>query len=340
MKFRTELYPLSLQKKLTLSNKIILMGSCFSENIGEKLIENKFETLINPFGVIFNPLSVVELLEWIIEDKNGNSLLKNIDKFYVQHDEVWYNYHLHSKIASLDKEELKEIITQKARQTFDFLETADTLILTFGTAFMYELKEEKIPIANCHKQPKEIFYKRLIELETAKIKLEDFINKLNLLSTTQNQKKKQIILTVSPVRHLKEGLVENSVSKSILRVMVHYLTEVFENVVYFPSYELVLDDLRDYRFYESDLLHPNQQAIDYIWQKFSENYFDNSTQGFLKKWQKIRSSLAHKPFFPTRKSHQIFTEKLISDIENLQQEFKIDLKEEIKRVKNSNIKLV
>jgi hypothetical protein len=139
---------------------------------------------------------------------------------------------------------------------------------------------------------------------------------------------------------LKEGLVENSVSKSILRVLAHSIcqnkTEKFENCVYFPSYELVLDDLRDYRFYEADLLHPNAQAIDYIWQKFSENYFDTDTQNFLKKWQKMRYSLAHKPFFPNRKTHQDFTQKLISDLERLQKEFQIDIQEEIDFLKNNN----
>ncbi|WP_338814139.1 GSCFA domain-containing protein [Bernardetia sp. Wsw4-3y2] len=339
MKFRTELHPISLQKKINLSNKIVTMGSCFSENIGQKLLQNKFETLINPFGVIFNPLSVIQLLEWIIEEKNGDVLMDNLENFYIQHDEVWYNYHLHSKIASQDKEELKPIVKLKAKQTFEFLEKADTIILTFGTAFMYELLGEngnnKIPISNCHKQPKNLFNKKLIDLEIAKVKFEHFIKKINLFG----EKEKQIIITVSPVRHLKEGLVENSVSKSILRVLAHFLTEKFENVNYFPSYELVLDDLRDYRFYESDLLHPNAQAIEYIWRKFSENYFDDKTQLFLKKWQKIASSLAHRPFFPNRKSHQDFIQKLISDIEKVEKEFKIELKEEIEFLKNNNLKL-
>ncbi|WP_338791218.1 GSCFA domain-containing protein [Bernardetia sp. MNP-M8] len=339
MKFRTELHPISLQKKINLSNKIVTMGSCFSENIGQKLLQNKFETLINPFGVIFNPLSVIQLLEWIIEEKNGDVLMDNLENFYIQHDEVWYNYHLHSKIASQDKEELKPIVKTKAKQTFEFLEKADTIILTFGTAFMYELLGEngnnKIPISNCHKQPKNLFNKKLIDLEIAKVKFEHFIKKINLFG----EKEQQIIITVSPVRHLKEGLVENSVSKSILRVLAHFLTEKFENVNYFPSYELVLDDLRDYRFYESDLLHPNAQAIEYIWRKFSENYFDDKTQLFLKKWQKIASSLAHRPFFPNRKSHQDFIQKLISDIEKVKKEFKIELKEEIEFLKNNNLKL-
>lgn len=339
MKFRTELNPIPLQKKLNLSNKIVAMGSCFSENIGQKLIENKFETLINPFGVIFNPLSVIQILKWILEDKEGNSLIKNLENYYVQHDEVFYNYHLHSKIASQDKEELKRIIKEKAKQTYEFLEKTDTIILTFGTAFMYELIEENgnkvTSISNCHKQNKNLFNKKMIDLEEAKAKFENFINKINSFGI-----KKQIIITVSPVRHLKEGLVENSVSKSILRVLAHSISQndkkIFENVVYFPSYELVLDDLRDYRFYETDLLHPNNQAIDYIWQKFSENYFDDKTQLFLKKWKKIASSLAHKPFFPNRKSHQNFTQKLILDIENLEKEFKINLQTEIDLLKNNN----
>lgn len=347
MKFRTELHPIPLQKKITLSSKIVLMGSCFSENIGQKLLENKFETLINPFGVLFNPLSVIQLLEWIMEDKTGQKLEENLENYYIQHDEIFYNYHLHSKIASQDKEELKQIIRKKAKQTFDFLEKADTIILTFGTAFMYELMEEnngnkKTPISNCHKQPKSLFDKKLIDLETSKTKFENFIHKINSFSKKENNIEKQIIITVSPVRHLKEGLVENNVSKSILSILAHSIcqnkTEKFENCVYFPSYELVLDDLRDYRFYESDLLHPNAQAIEYIWQKFSETCFDTNTQNFLKKWQKIRSSLAHKPFFSNRKSHQDFIKKLISDLEKLQKEFLLDVREEIDFLKDSTTK--
>ncbi len=317
------------------------MGSCFSENIGQKLLENKFETLINPFGVIFNPLSVIQLLNWVMEDKNGEVLMDNLEKFYIQHDDVWYNYHLHSKIASQDKEELKRIIKEKAKQTYSFLEKTDIIILTFGTAFMYELIQEnedygnnKISISNCHKQNKNLFDKTLIDLEIAKTKFEECIKKINSFGN----KEKQIIITVSPVRHLKEGLVENSVSKSILRVLAHSITQKFDNVVYFPSYELVLDDLRDYRFYETDLLHPNSQAIEYIWQKFAESYFDSSTQNFLKKWQKIASSLAHKPFFPNRKSHQDFIQKLILDLEKLDSEFKIGAKEEIDFLKTCIIK--
>ncbi|WP_338764209.1 GSCFA domain-containing protein [Bernardetia sp. ABR2-2B] len=342
MKFRTELNPIPLQKRINLSNKIVAMGSCFSENIGQKLIDNKFETLINPFGVIFNPLSVIQLLEWIMEDKNGNILEQNLENYYIQYDEVFYNYHLHSKIASQNKEELKQVIKEKAKQTYAFLEQADTIILTFGTAFMYELIErnneksdKKIPISNCHKQPKTLFNKKLIDLEEAKAKFEHFIKKLNSFG----KREKQVILTVSPVRHLKEGLVENNVSKSILRVLAHHICqseiENFDNINYFPSYELVLDDLRDYRFYEADLLHPNAQAINYIWAKFAESYFDGKTQLFLKKWQKIRSSLAHKPFFPNRKTHKNFTQKLISDIEKIQEEFNIDIKNEIDFLKNN-----
>lgn len=324
------------------------MGSCFSENIGQKLSENKFETLINPFGVIFNPLSVIQILEWVMENEKGENLEKKLEEYYIQHDEVFYNYHLHSKIASLDKNELKQIIRQKAKQTYNFLEKADTIILTFGTAFMYELidkdSNKKIPISNCHKQNKNLFQQKLIDLEEAKTKFEDFIKKINSFGNKENKQKKQIIITLSPVRHLKEGLVENSVSKSILRVLAHSIAqnknnEKLDNVIYFPSYELVLDDLRDYRFYENDLLHPNSQAIDYIWQKFSESCFDSDTQNFLKKWQKIASSLAHKPFFPNRKSHYHFTQKLLLDLENLETEFSIDLQKEIDLAKNSNEKL-
>ncbi len=343
MKFRTEINPIPLQKRINLSDKIFLMGSCFSENIGQKLFENRFKTLINPFGVIFNPLSFIQLLEWIMENKNGTVLEQNLENYYLQHDEVFYNYHLHSKIASQNKEELKKIINQKAKQTFEFLENADTIILTLGTAFIYELIEEdsdkKTPISNCHKQSKNLFEKKLIDLEEAKMKFENFIQKINLFAKNKKSKEKQIIITLSPVRHLKEGLLENNVSKSILRVLIHFLTEKFENVIYFPSYELVLDDLRDYRFYESDLLHPNNQAIEYIWQKFFENYFDDKTQLFLKKWQKIASSLAHKPFFPNRKNHQNFIQKLILDVENLQKEFGINLQDEINLLKNNNEKL-
>lgn len=311
--FRTELLATQSKIKIDLQNPILLIGSCFSDNIGEILITNKFNAIPNPLGVVYNPLSIFNLLE--------SSLLKRDyhDNSFVQQNKIWYNYHFHSEISALTKEDLNEkIVDRLAIVEKCFEKKRLTLILTFGTAFVYSLIENGEIVANCHKMPAQLFEKQLLTPKQITTAFEKLYNIL--------PKDLAIILTISPVRHIKDTIPLNSVSKAVLRLSCHELAEQFENVSYFPAFEYVIDDLRDYRFYEVDMLHPNRQAIDYVFGKFATTYFDRFTQEFLKKWEKIHKSLQHKPFYAQTEAHQTFLRNLLSQLQSIKE---VDVRAEI-----------
>lgn len=314
--FRTELTATPSKVKIDLQRPILLVGSCFSDSIGEILIENKFDALPNPFGVVYNPISIFNLLE--------NSILKKSydDNSFAQQNEIWYNYHFHSEVSALTKEELATKITEKMSRVGEWLaKEQSTLILTLGTAFVYSyIKNDEI-VANCHKMPASLFEKQLLSQKQI---IKAFEKLYGILP-----KNLHIILTVSPVRHIKDSIPLNAVSKSILRLVCHELSEQFENISYFPAYEYLIDDLRDYRFYDADMLHPNRQAIDYVFAKFGETYFDIGTQAFLKKWDKIHKSLHHSAFYSETKAHQQFLKNLLLQLQSITE---IDVSEEINLV--------
>ncbi len=323
MMFRTELQVFPATPQISLQNPILLLGSCFSDNIGRLLQESKFSAIPNPFGVIYNPISIFNLLESSIIRKFS------LDDFFLQREEVWYHYDFHSAISALKKEELEKQILEKLNQVhhfFSFSRTNIFLILTLGTAFVYALKGKDKIVANCHKMPSSLFEKRLLSPENI---VKEFEKLYGILP-----KNVHIILTVSPVRHIKDTISLNSVSKSVLRLACYQITEEFENVSYFPAYELMIDDLRDYRFYEADMLHPNSQAITYIFQKFVEMYLDAPTQTFLKKWEKIYKSLQHKPFYPHTAAHQQFLRHVLQQLETITE---VDISKEIHQIKEQMI---
>jgi hypothetical protein len=317
--FRTTLSPNPSNVKIGLQHSILLIGSCFSDQIGKRLAGNKFDALPNPFGVIYNPISIFKLLE--------NSILerKIKEEYFVQRGEVWQHYHFHSEVSALKKNDLQQMIATKQGRVGEWFQSAHThhkcLIITLGTSFVYRLGASNEIVANCHKMPADLFEKQLLYPKQI---IQEFGYLYSILP-----KDIQIILTISPVRHIKDTLPLNAVSKSVLRIACHELSEQFENVHYFPSYELVLDDLRDYRFYEADMLHPNQQAIDYVFDKFATTFFDENTQRFLKKWEKIYKSLQHKAFYPKTKEHQQFLKNLLIQLKNIDE---VSLKEEIRQV--------
>ncbi len=314
--FRTELIANPYSQSINLQNTLLLMGSCFSDNIGKLLQINKFNALANPLGVVYNPLSIFYLLENSLQKKEFAA------NTFVQHQEVWYNYHFHSEISALKKEDLENKMSEKLTQVAQGLGANPFVVLTFGTAFAYRLRENGELVANCHKMPSQLFEKELLSAE----QIVSAFEKLHEI-LPQNT---PIILTVSPVRHLKETLSLNSVSKAVLRIACHQLTQKFENVSYFPAFEYVLDDLRDYRFYEADMLHPNAQAIDYVFSKFAETYFDAPTQTFLRKWEKIYKSLQHHAFYPETGTHQLFLKNLLQQLMAIQE---IEVSSEIEFVK-------
>ncbi len=311
--FRTEVQVAPTNVALNLQSKVLTIGSCFAEVIGNKLVQNKAQALVNPFGTIFNPVSVCKLLE------AAAGKVYDFEQHLVQHNGIWYAYDLHSSLSSPEKEELTDIIQQRLLRTKEQLQGASLLIITLGTAVSYRLKETGDIVANCHKLPASNFSRELLSIPEIIAAFESM-----LMAIRQVSPELTVLLTVSPVRHIKETIEINSVSKSILRVACHQLKEVHANVLYFPAYEIMMDDLRDYRFYKQDMLHPTEVAEDYIWQKFTQAYLDKLFQQFLPEWDKMQRALAHKPFHPDTPVHQKFLQNTLEQLQQLQIKYKID----------------
>ena len=319
--FRTELTISPSSFKINHGNKLLTIGSCFSQVIGERLVNNKFDTLVNPFGTVFNPVSICRLLE--------NSLTDNfagIDS-PIESRGVWYNHHVHSDFYGKTKDELNSKIKENLKRVHNHLLQLDTLIITLGSAFVYKLNFDKEIVANCHKVPAGSFTKELLSVEEIVKSFSSLIDQLKI----QNSKLK-IILTVSPVRHTKDSLSLNSVSKSILRIACHKLSERSPEVFYFPSYEIMLDDLRDYRFYKEDMIHPTEVAEEYIWNKFSETYFEEGTKDILKEWSSVVKALQHKPFRTDSLEYRSFLNETLEKLKLLSG--KIEVNKEMEDIKN------
>lgn len=322
--FRTELNLKPSRLRLGLKDTFFTMGSCFANAIGLRLEDFKFKTQVNPFGIAYNPVSIHQQL--------GFALKKELpaDGSYATDGELFFNYYFHSLFSSLNKDELSNQIKEVIHQSNSFLKETSCLILTYGTAWVYELKDKKEIVANCHKQPASLFEKRLLTQK----EVEDSFESVYEIISKQNPSI-QIILTVSPVRHIKDTLPLNAVSKSILRIACHSLAQQFKNVEYFPACEIMMDDLRDYRFYKQDRIHPTEEAEDYIWEKFGDAYFDETTLNFIETWIEIKSALAHKPFLPHSRKHQQFLNELLVRLEKLKP--MIDTEQEIRDVQSQLI---
>ena len=304
--FRTEINISPVEQKFNLNSRVLTAGSCFAEVIGNKVASYKVQSLVNPFGTIFNPVSLFKLLA---------AAIKPAPEFtgeLLERDGRWYAYDLHSSFTAPTRALLIARIQEQYVETRAFLKNANLLILTLGTAVGYIHKASNTLVANCHKVPQQQFQKKIIS--TAAI-IEAFAPLYANLKAFNPDI--TVLFTVSPVRHLKETLELNSVSKSVLRVACHELTQQFPEVQYFPAYELMLDDLRDYRFYKADMLHPTEVAENYIWQKFSQAYFDDAFLKFAAQWDKIQQALAHKPFQPESAAHQKFLQQLLARLEEL-----------------------
>lgn len=290
-------------------SKILSMGSCFAKTIGQKMKNAKFDILVNPFGTLFHPLNLADLLDHALSqdplDLEG----------MLERDGLFLHYATHSDVAGKSPEELTELYSQKLSLTRSYLEQGTHLILTLGTAWIYE-HETFGRVANCHKQPQKLFEKKLSSLEEMEMGLWSVLD--NFSRAFPNLK---IILTLSPVRHIKDGVAENQLSKSLLRVLCANLEQRISSVSYFPAYEIIMDELRDYRFYKSDLIHPSEEAEDYIWQKWQQAIFPESTREKVSEIQKVQLELAHRPFNPDTEAHQKFLQNLLVKLERLNDEF-------------------
>lgn len=302
-------------------SKILSMGSCFAQTIGQKMKDAKFDVLVNPFGTIFHPHNLADLLDHAL----FNDPLD--EEGVLEMEGLFLHYSTHSDVVGKSVQELKENYDQRLKLTKSYLEQGTHLILTLGTAWIYE-HESFGRVANCHKQPQKLFKKSISKLEEMEMSLWHVLD--NFSRVYPNLK---IILTVSPVRHIKDGISENQLSKSMLRVLCSNLEHRMESVSYFPAYEIMMDELRDYRFYKTDRIHPTEEAENYIWEKWKSTVFSSETQSKVAEIQKVQLELAHRPFNPESTSHQKFLQNLLAKLERLNAEF--DFSGEIKLTKQT-----
>lgn len=306
MQFTT---PVPIEKSsspIDYQSKILLLGSCFAENMGEKFSYFKFQATVNPFGIIFNPVSIEKLIYRAV-NKIG---FTEKDIFF--HNESWHCFEIHSELSNPDKENFLENINQLIESTNNQIHQLTHCIITLGTAWVYNHKATNQTVANCHKVPQKEFTKELLSVETIEKSIK---NTVDLIQSINSNCK--FIFTVSPVRHTKDGFFENNVSKAHLLSALHKVLQVPPLGTYFPSYEIMIDELRDYRFYAQDMLHPNQTAIDYIWIKFFENYVNKNEFETMQQVCDIQKALAHKPFNNESISHKKFLENINQKINTL-----------------------
>ncbi|MBV6642401.1 MAG: GSCFA domain-containing protein [Cyclobacteriaceae bacterium] len=301
---------------VSIRDKVVLMGSCFSENIGKKLSDHKFNVLINPFGVIYNPISIFKTLDQSISTQVSEDRIVEIDHIY-------YHWDAHSALSAASREDLIKKLHEQQDLTRSALHKSSTLILSPGTSWVYHHQSNHSIVANCHKVPQKEFTKSLLSGEEITRHYFEVIEKVRSINPQIN-----VILTVSPVRHIRDGLVENNLSKSILIQAVQEIVKRDQKASYFPSYEILIDVLRDYRFYKEDMIHPSDQGIEYIWQKFKSAYFDQETLNFIEEWEKLTRALKHRPFHPGSPAHQSFLKSTakrlqsFSSIVNVEEELK------------------
>lgn len=283
MKFRTELQPSPSNFTITHSKTSLFIGSCFSDSMGELFRKNWFNFLSNPLGTVYNSTSVLNQLQAITNTSiNHQHLETDGSKFY--------HFDFHSHFSGKDAKEVANRISNTLESAQSFFPKCSVFFITLGSAYVYKLRTTGNTVANCHKLPSSLFDKHLMSSEEV---YNDLVKISKLIKSHLPDAK--IVLTVSPVRHIKDGIVENNRSKANLISAVHKAVED-EELQYFPSYELLLDDLRDYRFYTKDLIHPSDQAIEYIWEFFKNTFFDPVTKGLLEKIAKVNSSILHRPF--------------------------------------------
>lgn len=307
-------------EKITYSDQIFLIGSCFTEHIGKRLEELKFRVLQNPNGILFDPLSVSKALNSYVDLQKYSQK----DLFYL--DELWQSWNHHSVFSGMDAGSVLLNINLSQKKAHEHLKKATWLIVTLGSSFSYQLTDEdNYPVANCHRAPGQWFNKHLLSTDETVSALTNTIEKLKIFNPAL-----KIIFTISPVRHIRDGVVENNRSKARLIEAVHLLTDKYQHAFYFPAYELVIDVLRDYRFYDVDLVHPNYAATDFVFEKFQQNFIDEDAQVLMEDIKKISNGYKHKPFQPQTQSHQSFLKNTFQKVKMLQEKLpQLDFSKEL-----------
>lgn len=308
MNFTTQVPIAKSQNPIDYHSKVLLMGSCFSENIGNKFSYFKFQNIVNPFGIIFNPVSIEKLISRAVK----NQYFTKADIFF--HNERWHCYEVHSDLSQENKEVFLSSLNAILETTKSQITESTHVIITYGTSWVYRNKTSGEIVANCHKVPQCEFEKEILSVETIEKSIQSTIDLFRKINPDCH-----VVFTISPVRHIKDGFVENQRSKA------HLITAI-QNVVamnlakchYFPSYEIQMDELRDYRFYAEDMLHPNQVAIDYIWERFMQTAIAENCYSVMEEVSSIQKGLAHRPFNPHSESHRKFARNLQEKISFLQ----------------------
>ena len=308
-------YPFSLSR----SDRVFTVGSCFAKHMADILVHYKFSCASNSYGTLFHPIPLLQ---------NLTDALKQVEideDLFLERDETAFHYSCHSSVWAESKNDLKKKLQDLQFSVAKELKASKLLILTFGSAFLYQLVSGK-PVANCHKQPKDTFTKGLSSPEEIQNVFHSFYTELK-----KQNPKIQILLTVSPVRHIRDGVHENNLSKSTLLLACDAIQNTFEDLHYFPAYEIVMDELRDYRFYEKDRVHLNDEALAYVWDKFAEAILTKDSLKLNRDLDKLFLSINHKAFIETSMAHKRFLEKTM--VSTLALNEKVDLKEEIKELK-------
>ena len=311
MNFTTKIPITQNANPIDYNSKIVSFGSCFAENMGDKLLYYKFQTQVNPFGIIFNPFSIEKLIERVV-----------LQRFFTKDDlfffnERWHCYEVHSELSDADSEVFLSKLNQILSDTQKQLQKATHIIITYGTSWVYRHIETNAIVANCHKVPQKQFSKELLSIDSIQKAIQNTVSLIATLNPKCN-----FIFTVSPVRHLKDGFVENQVSKAHLIAAIYATTNTKQQTLnYFPSYEIMMDELRDYRFYADDMMHPSPMAIDYIWERFAATQIDASAITTMELVQTIQKGLAHRPFNPNSESHQKFEANLKEKIATLEAQY-------------------
>lgn len=311
MNFTTKIPITQNANPIDYNSKIVSFGSCFAENMGDKLLYYKFQTQVNPFGIIFNPFSIEKLIERVVLQR----YFTKDDIFFF--NERWHCYEVHSELSDADAEVVLSKLNRILSDTQKQLQQATHIIITYGTSWVYRHIETNAIVANCHKVPQKQFSKELLSIDSIQKSIQNTVSLIATLNPKCN-----FIFTVSPVRHLKDGFVENQVSKAHLIAAIYATTNTKQQTLnYFPSYEIMMDELRDYRFYADDMMHPSPMAIDYIWERFAATQIDANAIATMELVQTIQKGLAHRPFNPNSESHQKFEANLKEKIATLEAQY-------------------
>tara|TARA_Y100000589_G_scaffold320020_1_gene349343 strand:- start:13745 stop:14677 length:933 start_codon:yes stop_codon:yes gene_type:complete len=285
--------------KINHQHKLFLSGSCFVQNIYQKLSDYKFEALHNPFGTVYNPVSIAKQLNILLGNCNYSPpILVN---------DAWVSTDFHSSVKAKSKKEFEHTLNAIIAHTKNYITSANIFIFTFGSAWVYKDTKNNELAANCHKLPAHLFSKHLLSIDESKQAIKEIKSIIHAVNPDA-----KFIFTISPVRYIRDGFTENNQSKGVLHLALkETLTEVD---IYFPAYEIVLDELRDYRFFDRDMVHPNALAVDYVWEKFSHAFFDEKTIVLNKTIEKLNKRLAHKPFNPESEKHQLFIKQTEAEL--------------------------